>query len=87
MSLCIVQSSGKSDLGPVDLPGAALDGTKIESNFAMGVLVTIEVPLSSFSGSAALKVASIRQGVSLDVTAGRQRVSMKSKQCLERQQR
>lgn len=87
MSLRIVQSSRKSDLRPVDMPGAALNGTEIESNLSMGVLVTIEVPLSSFSGPAALKVTSIRQGVSLDVTAGRQRVSMKSKSCLERQER
>jgi hypothetical protein len=50
----------------------------------MGVLVAIEVPLSSSSGPAALKVASIRQGVSLDVTAGRQKVSIKSDVCLER---
>ena len=87
MSLRIVQSSGKPDLGPVDVPGAALNGTEIESNLSMGVLVTIEVPLSSFSGPAALKVASIRQGVSLDVTAGRQKVSGKSEVCLERQKR
>ena len=87
MSLRIVQSSGKTDLGAVNVPWAALNGTEIESNFAMGVLVTIEVPLSSFSGPAALKVASIRQGVSLDVAARWQRVSMKSKTCLKRQER
>jgi hypothetical protein len=84
MSLRIVQSSGKTDLGAVNVPWAALNGTEIESNFAMGVLVTIEVPLSSFSGPAALKVASIRQSVSLDVTAARKRVSIKSDVCLER---
>ena len=87
MSLRIVQSSGKSDLGPFDVPCTALDGTEIDSNISMGVLVTIEVPLSSFSGPAALKVASIRQGVSLDVAARWQRVSMKSKTCLKRQER
>jgi hypothetical protein len=45
MSLRIVQSSGKADLGPVDVPWAAGNGAEIESNLSVGVLVTIEVPV------------------------------------------
>jgi hypothetical protein len=75
MSLRIVQSSGKAGFGPIDVPGAAENGTEIESNLSMFVLVTIEIPLSSFSGPAALEVAPIWQGVCFDMSAGGQKIS------------
>jgi hypothetical protein len=57
MSLRIIQSSGEADLGPVDVPWAAGNGTEVESDLSVGVLVTIDVPLSSFSDPAAWEVA------------------------------
>jgi hypothetical protein len=69
MSLRVVQSSGKAELVPVDMPWAAWDGTKVQANLPMGIFVTIEVPLCSFADAAALKVAPVRQGVSLNVAA------------------
>jgi hypothetical protein len=77
MSLRIVQSSGKADLGPVDMPWAASNRTEIESNFSVCVLVTIEIPLSSFPDPAALEIAAIWQGVSLEMSARGQIVSKK----------
>ena len=70
MSLRIIQSSGEPDLGPMDVPWAASNGTKVPSDFSVGVLVTIEVPLSSSADPAALEVACVRQRVRFDVAAG-----------------
>lgn len=68
MSSRIVQSSRKADLLPVDMPGAAWNGTKIKADLSVCIFVTIEVPLCSFADAAALKVAAVGQGVSLDVS-------------------
>ena len=70
MSFRIIQSSGEANLGSVDMPWAAGNGTEVQSDLSMGVLVTIEVPLSSFSDPAAWEVAYVRQGVGFDVAAG-----------------
>jgi hypothetical protein len=59
MSLRIVQSSGKADFGPVDVPWAAESGTKVVANLSVCVLMTIEVPLCCFPDAAALEVAPI----------------------------
>jgi hypothetical protein len=68
MSLRIVQSSGKADLGPVDVPWASCNGTKVKANFSVGVFVTIEIPLCSFADAATLEVTVVGQSVSLDMS-------------------
>ena len=60
MSLRIIQSSGEAELGPVDMPWAASNRAEIQADLSVGVLVTIEVPLSCFADPAALKIAYVR---------------------------
>jgi len=67
MSLRVVQSSGKANLVPVEVPRAAWNWTKVKADFSMCILVTSEVPLCSFADPTALEVAPVRQGVRLDV--------------------
>ena len=69
MSIRIIQSSREADPGSVDVPWAASNGAEVQSDLSMGILVTIEVPLSSFAGPAALEVAHVRQRVCFDVAA------------------
>lgn len=55
--------------GSMGSPWAFCHGAEITTDIPMCVLVTVEVPLRGLAGAAALKIASIRESVSVDVTA------------------
>ncbi len=76
MSLRIVQPSGETTSGSMDMPRTSCHGAEIPADLPMFVLVTFEVPLCSLARGAALKVASIRECVSVDVTAVKRNVSI-----------
>lgn len=69
MSLRIVQPSGEATSGSTGSPWAFCHGAEITADFPMCVLVTVKVPLRGLAGAAALKIASIKECVSVDVTA------------------
>jgi len=70
MSLRIVQPSGEATSGSTGSPWAFCNGAEIPTDLPMCILVTVEVPLCGLAGVAALKIASIRESVSVDVTTG-----------------
>lgn len=76
MSLRIVQPSGEATRGSMGTPRASCHGAEIPADLPMCVLVTVEVPLCGLPGVATLKIASIRESVSVDVTAGKRNVSI-----------
>jgi len=52
------------------VPGTASYRAEVLADLPVSVLVTVEIPLCCFAGPAAWKIASVWQGMSIDVATG-----------------